>query len=173
MCTSLTPTPPTAGATICTGFIADHGEKASLAGGRLGRFVVPREEIPEPLHDRPEAIDRAAHARPSGEHPSAGNTAETTQRSTTLAAALSIPGEPFEFADPLQIRARAMASSIIAREPLRISPGPSPTPPVVEVIIGRLEIRAAGNVPATAKPQKPFAPHVDLATYRARRERSE
>jgi len=42
-------------------------------------------------------------------------------------------------------------------------------PPVIEVTIGRLEIRA--EPAAVSRPAKPFQPHLDLAAYRAQRER--
>jgi hypothetical protein len=47
--------------------------------------------------------------------------------------------------------------------------GSETTPPVIEVTIGRLEIRA--EPAAVSRPAKPFGPYLDLAAYRAHRER--
>jgi hypothetical protein len=45
----------------------------------------------------------------------------------------------------------------------------TPAPPAIEITIGRLEIR--GEPAAAPRPGKPFQPHLDLAAYRAARER--
>jgi hypothetical protein len=53
-------------------------------------------------------------------------------------------------------------------DPARVQPK---APPAIEITIGRLEIRAEPG--AASRPAKPFEPHVDLATYRTRRERGQ
>ena len=45
----------------------------------------------------------------------------------------------------------------------------TPAPPAIEITIGRLEIR--GEPAVAPRPGKPFQPHLDLAAYRAARER--
>lgn len=71
-------------------------------------------------------------------------------------------------ADPLGVRARARIEQRPSGVALRMTPAPASTPPV-EVTIGRLEIRA-GSPPPPPSAARAFAPHLDLAAYRARKE---
>jgi hypothetical protein len=74
---------------------------------------------------------------------------------------------PQGWKDPLGVQARAsierLSTTPEARESTPLAAAP------IEVTIGRLEIRADSKPAPRAA--KPFAPHVDLAAYRSRRDR--
>ncbi len=72
--------------------------------------------------------------------------------------------------DPLGVEARARIERRSATSDARMSDTTAPAAVApIEITIGRLEIRADPKPPP--RPAKAFAPHVDLATYRSRRER--
>ena len=92
---------------------------------------------------------------------------------------LAVPASPHDAApgpvaatsfppDPLGVQTRSRIE-LQSGTPATARPAPAPAPAPIEVTIGRLEIR--GDAAPAARPAKPFAPHLDLAGYRSRRDR--
>ena len=115
----------------------------------------------------------AASARPVASAPTSRpprpDVASENQTRTNVTPSSTPDAEPL--LDPLGVRARSRIEqrpSEAHARPYLAPPLASPTP--VEVTIGRLEIRAESASPA-ARPTRPFEPHLDLAAYRARKER--
>ncbi len=88
--------------------------------------------------------------------------------SPTLDGALSPIRTAPGWKDPLGVQARARIERL-STAPVARESAPALPPVPIELTIGRLEIRADSKPAPRAA--KPFAPHLDLAAYRSRRDR--
>jgi hypothetical protein len=111
-------------------------------------------ETPAPSMPEPPPRRESAAERPS---PLAEDRFEPDRRSPQVASANR---RPVETKSP---------PPALGRLGERRSDAGAPPPPAIEITIGRLEIRGEPTVPP--RQGKPFQPHLDLAAYRAARER--
>ncbi len=154
----------------------------------LSRPVIPREpesQASPPVRSRRPPPDEPEVHRDRGREATVG--ADTllpeakadqdisggrTRRSERGSSASTGAGEarrPGLFKDPLGVTARARVEGRLSDSAPRPPKAEAPAP--IEVTIGRLEIRAGAAPPP--RPARAFAPHLDLAAYRSRRERGQ
>ncbi len=115
------------------------------------------------------SVVEATVSPPPRTSPAARNSDGAPPNAPTLGELAPAPRNERTREDPLGVQAR---SKIERLSPVREASAvvASATPAPIEITIGRLEIRAEAPA-AQPRAAKPFAPHVDLAAYRARKDR--